>query len=521
MNSMKINNLINKILVVFLIIQPIFDIKPFYNSISTLIRVIIIFALFTYYFFTSKNNKKYWLLIYPILIGIYFIFHHLNALNFHSLVPGNFNYTMLEEALYFVKMLSPFLLIYCLYKSDFTADKVIDIMKYLVLIIGLIIVVSNLFEFSYGSYSDAPIMANFFEWFNPDTPYSYRGLASKGLFEFANQIGAILIMFLPFITYSSLQKRTTSHWFILGLNVFSLILLCTKVSVLGILVVFFYTMFTFGFISFIHKRNFKFKQYIPIGIVLVIYCILLPVNPMFSRIERRATIAESSTSQIVNEISQNTINDVEINKNDISINIVEEEQILETQVSEKIQDVDSETNKMLEYIEDNYKDKKIQNPFLFEYYPYKYDPEFWYNFLHNPVLLTTDYRYLEISLIKRVVEINDNPMDKLLGITNIRLQNIFNIEQDFIVQYYALGWLGTILIFLPYAALLISFAYQTIRKKFKNLNTINLLAAITIVFLFGIAYFSGNLLNSLSFTIYFTLCFHLLNIQSINHETQK
>ena len=84
MKQKNLNNIINQFLIVFLIIQPIFDLKFFYNSISTLIRVIIIYALFAYYFFASKNKKKYYLLIYPILIGIYFIFHHLNAIKIQN-----------------------------------------------------------------------------------------------------------------------------------------------------------------------------------------------------------------------------------------------------------------------------------------------------------------------------------------------------------------------------------------------------------------------------------------------------
>ena len=59
MKKLKENNAINNILILFLIIQPIFDIKIFYNSISTLIRVIIIFALF----FTYLPNS-YWNLLY-------------------------------------------------------------------------------------------------------------------------------------------------------------------------------------------------------------------------------------------------------------------------------------------------------------------------------------------------------------------------------------------------------------------------------------------------------------------------
>lgn len=74
MNKSKRNNFINIILILFLLIQPIFDTKYFYNSISTLIRVIIIFSVFLYYFITSKNNKKYLLLIYPAILRYLFYF---------------------------------------------------------------------------------------------------------------------------------------------------------------------------------------------------------------------------------------------------------------------------------------------------------------------------------------------------------------------------------------------------------------------------------------------------------------
>jgi len=135
---------------------------------------------------------------------------------------------------------------------------------------------------------------------------------------------------------------------------------------------------------------------------------------------------------------------------------------------------------------------------------------FWYNFLQNDITLTTDYRYIETSMIKRIVEINNNKGDKLFGITNTRLQNVFNIERDFVVQYYALGVIGIVLIFLPYLLILTKFAYESISKKLKNLDEVKLVSGITIMFVFCISYFSGNMLNSLGFTIYFTLCFYLL-----------
>lgn len=436
MKKLNLNSLMHKILIVFLIIQPIFDIKFFYNSISTLIRVIVIFTLFFYYFFTSKNKHKFWILIYPALLGIYFIFHHINALNFYSLVPGNFDYSIIEEALYFVKMLSPFMLIYCIYKASLTKDTIISIMKYLVLIISLIIIISNLFVFSYGSYSDSIIKANFLEWFNPNSDYSYRDLASKGLFEFGNQIAAILIMFLPFMIYSALDKSKFMNWLIVVLNAFSLFLLCTRVSVLGVFIVFAYTIFTCCFINFIRKQHFGFKQYIPIIVILLVYSLLLPINPMFNRLARRQTIIENFNTEHeeTNSTTDTTISDVNLVSDTVS----------DIKLTASNNDIPNEkaitdtSHYMIQYIEDNYEDKRLHKQFLFENYPYKYDPEFWYDFLQKDISLTTDSRYIELSMVKRVVEINNNPLDKWLGITNTRLQNIFNIEQDFVVQYYAL-----------------------------------------------------------------------------------
>jgi hypothetical protein len=58
--------------------------------------------------------------------------------------------------------------------------------------------------------------------------------------------------------------------------------------------------------------------------------------------------------------------------------------------------------------------------------------------MEKDIGLITNHRYVEKAMVKRVIEINNSKMDALFGITNTRLQNIFNIEQDFIVQYYAL-----------------------------------------------------------------------------------
>ncbi len=496
----------NYILIAFLIIQPIFDLKVFYNSISTLIRVIIIGILFLFYFFQDKNKKKYLLFIYPLILLIYIVFHHINANHFTSLVPGNFNYSLKKELLYFIKMLAPFVLIYALYVSNINKEKIIKIIKYIVLIIGLIIIVSNIFMFSYSSYNDQKIKGNFFTWFNNSNNYTYQELSSKGLFEFANQISAILLMFLPFVIFSALEKKSFLNIFTLIINIFSLFLLATKVAVFGVFIVFVYTVFIYVFKNIFIDKNKKIIKllYVPL-IIFVLYVLILPINPSFKRIDETKTIEASS--DITNNEDINVDNYLNNNEKN---NVLENEK---TENIEEIENIKNENISKINYIEQNYEKKEIKKEFILERYPYKYDPDFWINILNEPRFKRVDYRFIEESMIKRVIEINNNKLDILFGITNTRVQNIFNIEKDFVVQYYALGIVGLILILIPYFVLLFNYLIKLVKivkNKFKNIDNTNLISFITILMTFAISYYSGNMLNSLSFTVYFVLLFKLL-----------
>lgn len=478
------------LLIGFLVIQPVFDLKIFYNSISTLIRVIIIGILFLFYFFMDKNKQKWYLLLYPLIIIIYFVFHHFHALNFKSFVPGNFNYSLSKEFLYFVKMIVPFLLIYVLYKSNLDKVIVFKIIKTVIFTMGLIIIISNLFVFSYSSYNDQIIKANFFSWFNNSNNYTYQQLSSKGLFEYANQISAVMLMFLPFCIISFIEKKTTTNFIVILINIFSLFLLSTKVAVFGIFIVFIYTIIIYVInTKFFKKEKILINAPAILIVLLILYGLILPINPSFMRINETKTIEASSNKIVTNT---NEINTSEIES------LPKEEKTVDLSLPD------------IAYIEQNYEEKEIKKEFITEYYPYEYDPEFWLNMFNEPRYNRVNYRFIELSIVKRVVQINNNKLDILFGITNTRLQNIFNIEKDFVVQYYALGVLGLIIMFAPYFALLVFCLYKLIKSKFKLLTTTNITAFITILMIFGISYFSGNMLNSLSFTIYLSILYFLL-----------
>ncbi len=463
---------IKKLLLLFMITYPIFDIRYFYNNITTLIIVIIVFVLFSFalYFYKEARKNLKWLMLYYLLVVIYIIFHHFNALNFNSLVPGNFNYSLFKECLQVLKLIIPITYLYTLYYFKLNKEDYYKIFKSWVIIISGSIIILNILKLSYGSYSDEIILANIFTWFTNHN-YIYSELASKGLFMYANQISMILLILLPNIYYQYLQKQTLNDLLLIIMILISALMLGTRVSSYGSIIVLFGLLCLYIFFVIIKKEySFNSKIIFYTITIIIIYAVLLPISPANNR------------RNVYNNISE-----------EISIN-----NVLKLSNNEQIKTSDEQLDK-IDYITNNYEKKRIHKKFILESYPYQYDPDFWYDILMLPVNKRIDYRFLEISMVQRVVEINNNPKDKLFGITNTRIQNIFNIERDFVLQYYAFGVVGSLL-FLGIYILLLIILFKNWIINFNYTSSVGLL----ILFLYlGVSYVSGNILNHLSTNLIF------------------
>ena len=120
------------------------------------------------------------------------------------------------------------------------------------------------------------------------------------------------------------------------------------------------------------------------------------------------------------------------------------------------ENMEQEKDLKMEYIYNNFDENYLPKRFFEENYPAIYDKDFWVDYIKNTPKEKMNYRNIEKNIIKRVEEINDNKWDIILGISNSRVQNIINIERDFILHYYAFGILGTILLLFVYIILLIN-----------------------------------------------------------------
>ena len=465
----KKENILNVITLSFLFLLPVFSTTYFHSSYVTLFEVIIVCLIFTatlIIYKDSRKNSKY-IFLYYVLCLIYLLINYLRADDFYSLVPGNFNYSVFEEFTTILKLMMPITFLYSLYYQKIDYKKYMLVLKvWLILICGSIII-TNIFKISLSSYSNAVITKNIFEW---NISNYYQETASKGLFMYANQEAVVMLMLLLVFVYDFIYKNKKSILYILLLTV-SMLMLGTRVSSVGWLLTLICA-YLFYIIYVLYKKE-KFNKYsLCLLIPIILWIALISISPYAnSNIELNTIKKNKITNNIESNLdeNENSINEVKIDPN-------------------------------ISYVYANYNPNYLPKVFFEEYYPVEYDSEFWKNFIENTPLEEMNYRTIETSIIKRVVEINSDNLDILFGISNSRIQNIVNIERDFVLHYYAFGIVGSIVLLLIYIIMLI----YSIYKFFKYQTYYLFIITTTIILFIFSAYLTGNIINSMNAIIPFS-----------------
>ena len=445
----NVKNIIENVTVFFLFLLPLFSTVFLYNKISTLIQVIFVFLLLfvTLIFYKDSRKNIKWMILYYVLCLIYLGVSFYHQESFKSLLPSSYGFNIVSELLTILKLITPITFIYSLYYIKLPFKKYMLVLKVWCILFAGSIVLTNIFKISLGSYSDTFITKNIFEW-NKYNYYKYT--ASKGYFMYANQVSALCIIFLLMFIYDYLYNSKKSIIYVLLVSL-AMLMLGTRVSTLGGLLTLVFAIIFYFIINIFNKISIKKRIYILVIPVLG-WVLLLQVSPYNNR-------------------------SIELNR---SIN---------SHMDDTSMDVDK-----TKYVYQNYNKDYLPKVFFEKYYPIKYDEEFWYNFVKNNSIDKINYRYIEKSIIRRVVEVNNNALDKYIGISNTRIQNIVNIESDFYLQYYAFGIIGSIILLVIYLILFI-YTFNNF-VKIQNYYAFIMLSCV-VLFLFS-AFLTGNIINSIN-----------------------
>lgn len=451
-NKLTIPNILT---IIFLFFFPLTGLKILHHNLTNLVIVIfvgLIFILTIYYYHNSRKYLKY-LLLYYLLCLIYLLLSFWHSQSFNSYIPNE--YSLFSEFLTILKLVMPITFLYSLYYQKLPKKYYLFIIRSWIIFISGLIIITNIFKVSLASYGDGLIKYNIFSWYKK--PY-YVDSASKGYFMYANQIAIIMLLLLIVISYYVINnKYSFIYVFLLGL---AMLMLGTRVSSLGgFLTLLFITLF-YLLICLLKKKPLQ-KRSFGLFIILFLWLLILPISPFYNR---QLELNKPKINQVMGEVDSN-------------------------QTIESKEEVSSKQ----EYVWGHYNPEYLPSYFFTDYYNIEYDEDFWYDFVQKYPAYQMNYRLIEKSIIKRMMQINNNKLDILLGISNVRIQNVVNLERDFVLQYYAFGIIGSLILLLIYVILTIYYLYLFFKNQTFDLFIIS---TCIVIFIF-VSFLTGNILNSL------------------------
>lgn len=471
------------ILIAFICIQPLLDTIWFYDgtipeifgfTIPTILRlgVVGVLAILTLWGFRNNRLVKFFA-IYLAVVLVYYIAHVLHCKNFHSVNPIDFNYSAFGEAVYIMRMMIPmFIILYCVV-SEITNKKFELLTVLVTLVMSLCTFITNILKISLGSYTNERIHGNIFDWFLHKGSFTSNELASKGFLYFSISSTVMLITY-PYILYMFMRDKKKEYAILAFLEAIALLMIGTKITAYGTLMMTVIMLFVYLFCGVV-KKDFKVDR--RVICIITIFIVALTCTFYYSP----AKLKQSFDSEYA---KQSDKDDIKKKKNHKSTNFRRDE------------------NSMINFIEGNLHFISIKEEFLEDSYNYKEDPLFWYDVIRDYTpSLRMQNRIVEKLMLERVKSINNDPKDNWLGIGYTRTSNIYNLEKDFLYQYYSIGYIGAFLLTGPYIILIILAIFKMLFRFKNKMNIKNCSLILGTGFTCCSAYFSGNTLESLGITI--------------------
>ena len=496
-----------KIFAIFLIIQPLLDLQILYEdknqiftfSISTIIRLLMTIILFTITYILNKktsDNKK--LFIYKILIIIYSIFHIYNCNNFNANVTSTFNFSFINEIYYLFRMSLPLLLIYITKNSDIDNNQIKKIFLTNIFAYSFVILISSLFTFGYQAYGNGKITYGLLDWFtNNDVTTINSG--TKGLFAGTNRTSVLLSALLVITYYYYYKENGNKLSVLLIIQIIASILLCTRVGT--------YTWIAISIIMLLLYIIFNYKKIsikkILYSILIILLCIpLVIISPIKNRVYG---------------------SDMEENFNNIYDENAYDSKLEQFNTEKYTSSKDPEYQEKINFIKEEYLKFNLRPLYIEEIYNYKSDPNFWIDIMKMPYNQRDDDRKIQQYISKRIHHLNNNKLDKYLGVghSTFKSSDVY-LESDILVHFYTIGIIGIIIFFAPYI-ITIGYSAIFILKNIKKHATFKLISLnfSLCVLLFG-SIITGHVLDEMITYVFIALIIGLIfkHIEEIKKTKQ-
>lgn len=496
---MKIKELIQKnatnenlisIMVLVVLIQPIIDIDyllyPYLDPIgiplpSTVFFFIGLPIIIGLAFLIREQNKKKVLLFSSLYLGIvttFFVLHHLIVKDMFELLylTNRYDYTLSTELRYVITLIIPLGLVYAFFKTEFNARVINKIVIATSILISFPIFFGNLFLFGESTYYPGPTMANFPTWFmgiydrlNP------KMLATRFYFSEGNTTGIVMFAIYPVLIRQFFN--TSKKWFILSLIIiqgWAMLILATRVATYGAPLMIAVVLGVWLFLVVLKKEKFNWKNLVILSAILLMFVAALPFTPAVKNLE-----VDNRNNQLVVE-----------------------DEYLRQQFKEDLNDEGlipgtAEFNFYYQNIFENYYWLlTISEEYYKWFYPYVIDPKFYVDliFEYDFWERQSGRQFQQIFFDYKWAKLDDT--QKLFGFGYSRfMMGSILLEQDFLMQKYTLGYIGTVILTFPWLGLLIYMLYKVVRNIKKACNFDLIVYGVAFGAILGGAYMSGHVLD--------------------------
>ena len=510
MKKNDIYNILNKLILIFLVAQPLLDIYMavvgevwdlFGISAATIIRTFFVISMFIVVIITQiryKHKTKYICVVlgYISIVLLYSLAHHINIVGFDGYFIAEGIYNSLTELLYVLRLIIPVLLMYIIIITKPARNNLLKTVMIVAATISIVIVTTNLFKISFASYSQTgeTIQYNIVDWFTKED-LTYKYTLSKGYFVSANQIGALLVFLLPMVIYYTLRENKWYLYLILLLQIISMVLVGTRVANYGWILVSIAMVTMYTILHFTKRYKLKLQPMIILTVILIIGAVLYANSPSHSR------AFASEYEGMYNEDQLELDGAKYIPIEDFKEILSDEEKTLKYLGKASNNLINDAKTK---YISEMYKYHYITNKYILEIYPYTDDLDFWLNIFEQPISVKGDNRGRQVAIIKRIKENNDNLfLDTLLGMGATPLNaRGYMIENDLISHYYNLGIIGTLLFVVPYIFGIVYAMYKSRKYIFGITNMEFAVYVLAIVMTYFVGYFAGHVIDEYIISIY-------------------
>lgn len=515
MKKLKIKLNINLVIAVLILLLPLLDIyktvignkiEIFGISLVELFNFIYTFILLVLLFIKSKKeNKKIFnwkfFIAFTIILFTYLIAHIINILHFNQDLIHLSNINIIIEIYHIIKSyLLPLIILFVFCKLNIDSKELLKILSFLSLFISLIIILTNIFKvsfISYGSYYEdkRTIENNIFKWGSElKNSKDINLYTSIGWFYSANQMSAILSA-LTFITAAfALKKNKLLYFFIFLIDCIALLMISTKTALfaifLSIAFVFCYSLCQY----IITKQNIlTIKSALSFSIITIIMILLYLNSPVRYKLFKYI------------DNSNKNINSVELAIEDSSKN----GDLLTIDYS-----ADNIQEQLINLLKKASGYFGIPNEFI-NLYPVDNNKDFWFNLIQKPASEISNFRKVKFYIYKDIIKNNDNILgDKLLGIGYT--SNFPELEKDVLNQNILFGYIGTLVLVIPFFIVLL-YCFAKLIFNFKKYMRIEFYALfVASCYIILAALYSGHIFGSFIPTVVLSIILGTLLSSIIN-----